>query len=984
MTVLPSGPVDTLVEMQLTTGEWVDITTYTRGADAHISGETGRPNQSTSSNPGHYSLILKNTDGRFTPRNARGAYYGLFGRGTPIRISVRPRLTASTMADLSDTFTRTVALGTSWGVSDTGQTWDDSSSSGSNLSVSSGTGRMAVGSVGQIVGARVRLTEASWHDVDFYQTFTIPAATGTGGITLSMVSRRDLDSTGLIVNNGPFVQATLAVGGVVTLKAFSADQNQIGSTVTVSGLTHTGQALRMRFRTAGLTVMAKVWAASGSEPASWQLIGTDTDNTTFPFGQGVRGPGSASMNVTALTGNTNTPFTAQFDNVAITAIEPRFCGEVNDWPVSWTPGARTTRGDVIVSVDAYDMTQRLARPSRQPPRSAMQRFLTINHAESDGDLSAYWPLTDGNLATRGTLVLSYLDHPKDATLNPATGVSQQEYWGQGDLNAPWLDKVVAMQGGDSIVMPVKAQTTGVNNSGQSAYAVDYIRAGNESATGTLLQVTNRFGSMWQLKYVAGASTGTLIGPDGSSVATPSTSNSLTGVSLFDGAPHHIRLYLYDNGGSIKGTVYMDGTDMNPGGFTFVTAETFIGIDTIRYVDSAAHTTSHAVGHFVAWSGEGTTVADCAKAALGYGVELPSLSFSGETAGARIVRLCQEEGIPLRVISSEGTDIPPVTTNTETVGPQPTAAAWDLITAAAEADQGWLYGARDFPGLEYRTRESAERQVAQVALTYTTDGHLQPGMAPTADTLQVTNDVTATRLYGSDSRYELTSGALSTNAPPAGVGRLDRAVTVSVLDDLRALHHAEWLVNSTTVDEERWPVIPLSLAHMYSHSLQTLIASVLRANQGVRITVGGMSNPDFLAPADIDQIILGQAESLTNFDWQIALNASPFTPYRTGTWDGTNGDEFCGRWDAAYSTLAASATSSATSLSVATSQGSLWTTSAGDLPFYVNISGVRIQVTAISGASSPQTFTVVRSVDGFDIALAAGATVSLWAPTRWGR
>ena len=49
-----------------------------------------------------------------------------------------------------------------------------------------------------------------------------------------------------------------------------------------------------------------------------------------------------------------------------------------------------------------------------------------------------------------------------------------------------------------------------------------------------------------------------------------------------------------------------------------------------------------------------------------------------------------------------------------------------------------------------------------------------------------------------------------------------------------------------------------------------------------------------------------------------------------------------------------------SFSVATPSGPLWTTDADDFPLDVIAGGQRVSISSISGASSPQTFTVQAS------------------------
>lgn len=75
----------------LVAGEWVDITSYclVRDNSGNIritygvqGGEGSQTDRATA------ALQLRNDDGRFSPRNPSGPYFGLIGRNTPLRISV--------------------------------------------------------------------------------------------------------------------------------------------------------------------------------------------------------------------------------------------------------------------------------------------------------------------------------------------------------------------------------------------------------------------------------------------------------------------------------------------------------------------------------------------------------------------------------------------------------------------------------------------------------------------------------------------------------------------------------------------------------------------------------------------------------------------------------------------------------------------------------------------------------------------------------
>jgi hypothetical protein len=72
-------------------GEWVDITGYdlVRDNSGRITISYGiRGGEGSETQAGTAELQLKNPDGRFTPRNPSGVWYGQIGRNTPIRISV--------------------------------------------------------------------------------------------------------------------------------------------------------------------------------------------------------------------------------------------------------------------------------------------------------------------------------------------------------------------------------------------------------------------------------------------------------------------------------------------------------------------------------------------------------------------------------------------------------------------------------------------------------------------------------------------------------------------------------------------------------------------------------------------------------------------------------------------------------------------------------------------------------------------------------
>jgi hypothetical protein len=78
-----------------------------------------------------------------------------------------------------------------------------------------------------------------------------------------------------------------------------------------------------------------------------------------------------------------------------------------------------------------------------------------------------------------------------------------------------------------------------------------------------------------------------------------------------------------------------------------------------------------------------------------------------------------------------------------------------------------------------------------------------------------------------------------------------------------------------------------------------------------------------------------------------------------------------------SQLAAGIDADDTTLSVAITAGPRWTTDANEMPILIDVGGEHMSVTAISGTSSPQTFTIgARSVNGVVLAHGLGTPVTL--------
>jgi len=191
-----------------------------------------------------------------------------------------------------------------------------------------------------------------------------------------------------------------------------------------------------------------------------------------------------------------------------------------------------------------------------------------------------------------------------------------------------------------------------------------------------------------------------------------------------------------------------------------------------------------------------------------------------------------------------------------------------------------------------------------------------------------------RTGGSSGRAELTTGSLSVEDPPVGVGRYDNSVTLNLYSDSQAEPMAYWLLHLGTVDQARYPVISVSL-----HRAPELIPAVLEMTEGDLIRLTDL--PDFLPPGPVDLIVQGVRHQVGVRTWVVDFVCAPADPYRVGVladialeWVDTDGSQ-----------LAAAATSTATTLDVLTTAGLVWRPDPAETPFDLKVGGEEVRVTA---------------------------------------
>lgn len=910
----PNTPLDTLIELFLS-GAWVDITTDVLHRDP-ITITRGRTANGENVEPTRCTLTLKNTSGNYSPRNPIGAYYGQIGRNTPLRVSVRAG---------------SVALDSPGAVSDYASTPDAAAlditgdidirydATLSNWMEPSGdtTGFDNV----ELIAKEAAAPNKSWMlAVRAYALYFEWSADGTSVISASSTiplpagpNTRMAVRVTLDVNNG-------ASGNTVTF--YTAD--------TMSG---TWVQLGDAVVTAGTTSIANSNAALKVGDASSFLFGPAIGRIhAAQVRNGIAGSIVANPDFSAQTQGA-TSFTDSAGrlwtlngNTSLTTRKVRFVGEVSEWPTEWDVSGK----DVYSQVTASGILRRLSQ-GNSPILSTLTRRIP-----SLGPL-AYWPMEDGS---NSTVAYSPVDGVLDMTTSGLSFAANDSLAGSSAL--PTLGA------GSQIFGTVPAPSVA-----QTSWQVEFV-FNLDAATSTYrtVMVINATGTVrtWYLQF-SGNTLARVLGVDKDGATVVSDARSV-GSDMSDGRWNRWRHIVSESGG----TVSYQTTWINIGGAGGTASGSYSGvIGRVTTLQSppdgfSSELGSMAIGHLSVF---------CPSQSSAYnGVDS---GLSGERAGVRLVRLAGEENITLAV--SGDPDIQ------AQLGPQKPATVLEILRDCAEADGGILYEQRQSTGLIYRDVSSLYNQRARVALNYTTAGHVAPPFQPVDDDQLIKNEITVTRKDGASAVAELTSGDLSTAAPPNGVGRYQDSQERNFFDDDQPAQAAEWLLYLGTWDEARYPTLHVDLA-----AGPSLIDDVTAADVGDRATVS--NPPAWLPPDGIDLLIQGYTEVIQQLSWDVTFNCTPGAPWSSIA------EADSARADTAGSSLVSGATSSATSLSVRTDSGAVWIDSAtypSDFPFDIAVAGERMTVTAITGTTSPQTFTVTRSVNGVSKAQSSNASVSLWTP-----
>jgi hypothetical protein len=621
----------------------------------------------------------------------------------------------------------------------------------------------------------------------------------------------------------------------------------------------------------------------------------------------------------------NTPIRVRAFVAAVGYV--RFQGYANGFTPSWNQMSQ----EPTITVSASGILRRLNQ-GRTPLRSALYRSVVASNP------IAYWPLEDKSSATQAASGL---------TGRSAMAVS-------GTTN---FASVATLAGSDTTPDMRNFTLVGrVAGAGSTKWAFEGWVGGNVQGTDTIdggdvayLDTTSNNLSRWTIGYSIGnASTNTpsfihldvLDNPG--NAGSPILSTFPYNVGVPAGGWTHWIVEATQSGADVAVKLYVNDVLVETDTIVSRTLGTPVTYQATN-VGLAAQAGLMSVGHFAIYN-----------AYPGPGHYRAGLGYSGETVAARLARLCAEEGITITIVGTSDT----------AMGAQGVQTLVNLLRECEAADDGVLTDGFG-PGLLYVARSARYNRAAAMTLSATADEVGYP-FAPVHDDQRIRNLVRVDRENGSSATYEDVTGPLGT----AAVGTYDASLTINPFDDSGLYFRAAWEVHKGTVQGLRYPTLALDLADIPQRVPDWLGVGLTKRIDLTNLTTLVPAHP----PEAVSQVVEGWTESFDTFHWAATAACSPFEPWRVAVVEATN-PEFTWRVDAAGSTLHQSYAAGVTSIQIDAGDGFLWSTSAGDYPRDIDVGGIKVTATAMSGSSSPQTATVTATA----YPLTGGSAVKLWRP-----
>ncbi|GAA2364701.1 hypothetical protein [Streptomyces carpaticus] len=947
----PEDPLDVVVEAQIAAGNgWVNISGDSLSRDP-IRITRGRADEAASVDPSRATLTLNNRDGRYSPRNPLGPYYGQLGRNSRVGVWVRgheryvrptgpggcTEVASTPELDIAADLDLALEV-TLWRVPSQSGTWDAETQelagryqiAGEQRSwrlLISDWGRPRLGwSPDGTTLLDAAATEAlpCRPEERFALRVTLDVDNGAGGWTARFYTAPSID----VAEATGWRQLGEPVTGAGTTSVYNPSAPlQIGDITGLGFLPGYGMYFRAQLR----------------DGIGGPLV-ADLDARQLPFA------------ATSWVDSVGRSWERRLPS-ALSDLYPRIIGEAVSWPTRWDESAR----DVWTPLEIAGPLRRLGAGGAKALQSTLRRLIPTHTA-----LRAYWPMEDG---ADSTSAASGLTGGRTAT------TTSLDYGAEAGLVSSAPLPTIGRSGASMRVsLPGTGAPSGTGWRVEMIYKLEQV-PGSQPALYEMLDLETSGGGIARITALFGPG---LAGGGEARVVAYDSDDAIVGTGWWTDSAAiaaavsgwcRVRIACVPVSGGWAYRMWWTRVGVGESWWTTTVALPYSTPSRINTSWPAA-LAGMPVGHV-------TYVNNNTVSVYGDGSGAAEDALRGERAASRIRRLAQEERL---LLAASG-----IPADSARVGPQRIDTVLGLVREAAEADGGLLFEPRFTRGLHYMPRYLLYDRPPDLVLDYAA-GHIAEPLEPQPDDLEVVNDLEVSRPGGGRGRAVQEEGPLSVADPPAGIGRYDASSERNLFADSQLEPASAWSVHQATRPEERWPTVRIDMAAPgITPADRQAILDRLDVGAVVRI----VGTPPWVAPGPVDLVVEGYTEEIGHpNDWVITLNCSPASRWRTGqVVPARPGDETAPvHVDTDGSQLAAAAGPDDTTVSVIATVGPSWTTDPTDTPFDVAIGGERMTVTAV-GAPGAEVWAGAGDRYEWQDALAAtapsvdgpgGLLVCLWS------
>ncbi|MBW8801114.1 MAG: hypothetical protein JF597_48485, partial [Streptomyces sp.] len=537
-----------------------------------------------------------------TLNNRAGAYSSRNALGTyypNLRRNTPLQVRVNRMAD---TFTR--SSGSGWGTSDAGFVWSHTATSSWTVSGTQGVTTFAAANTAAVAVS----STGGGLDVDVEYVASIGART-TGANWFAGAMLRYSDVNNMYLAGIEFDTSNTIK---VSIHKWVAGAYSAIATLTATGIAYSaGTKIRVRAVAHGANLQVKAWLDGTAEPSDWNLETQDSDLS----GAGV------GVYQWRIAGNTNAGSLAvSIDEYTASAI--LFTGLVSEWPVTWDK----TGNDSTATVVANGPLRRLQQAAAL--NSPLYRQLIAQNP------AGYWPGEDGSDATS---MSSAVAAERRATVVDVT------FGAESDL--PGSDPVLKVNSANSTITG-NIYTYTITPDGYAGMFLVKLPSVPAAATTLIEWRANGTVNRWVIDADATSYGITGYAIDGTVVVARSATITVVNVTQWVA----MQLETAEDGlGNVTWTLIWH--QVGDTSFWFSTGSYVGTADRIAQFKVVNPMADAAYGHI--WLGDNDLpfVADSFSAA--------SAGYAGETAAARIERLCDEQNVAVLVepaSSSEALDV----------------------------------------------------------------------------------------------------------------------------------------------------------------------------------------------------------------------------------------------------------------------------------------------------------------------------------------